>query len=294
MTPNRLWIVAGLASAMNSAVQFQQLADHVPGGHGLGILLTHGLQVVAYALATLLSRKILADYPRRSRMRLAWTLIGAASTTALIRYSYEWLTFATGWIDRYNHSFVSLRQIPVVVSLVLLTGGLIAMLWSFQDIGLRVQFRGVDYLFAVVILTFVPAILYWRDGLADAHSQFAPIRALQSLSPILLAVPALLGIALHRISQQMGDGQMAFSLRCLVGFLALRMPALLISVLPNSGLASEILLIFRAGMFAGATWLFVLAVSYRWQLTRSAQQLADQYSAGALQGPGSSFGAEMR
>ncbi|MGJ5818070.1 hypothetical protein [Paludibaculum fermentans] len=294
LTTNRLWLVAALAALISSAVQFEQSSHKVPNGHGPGVLLTHALQVAAYALASILSRKILDDYPRGSRMRRAWLLMCAASTAALIRYTFEWLTYALGWIDRYHYTLVSLRQVPVVISLVLLTGGLSAMLWSFQDIGMRVRFRGVDYLFALAILAFVPGIFALRDRLSDAHSQFAIIRFLQSLSPFLLALPTLLGIALHRISQQMGDGQMAFSLRCLVGFLALRLPALFVSLLPDYGTPSVILLGVRAGVFAGATWLFVLAVAYRWQLTQSARRLADEYSSAALPGAGNSWGATLR
>lgn len=64
----------------------------------------------------------------------------------------------------------------------------------------------------------------------------------------------ILGLALHRISVEMGGGQLAASLRYLVAFLMVRLAALV-------------------------NRLFVLGVHHRWQLTVADGRLADRYEA---------------
>jgi len=102
------------------------------------------------------------------------------------------------------------------------------------------------------------------------------IRHLQSASPVLLAVPALLAIVLHRIRQEMGGGQMAVVFRLLIAFLLLRLIALSASV---TAIRVEFPILSALGQASGAAavWLFPMAALKRWHMTISASELARRY-----------------
>lgn len=233
----------------------------------------HLAALIAYLASAHLCRKIASDHGQGTRMRLAWRLITASAAVAVVRHLFEWLVLATGWVDTRLTTLVSLRQIPIVVSLVLLTAGLAAMWSSFAAVGLGVRFRASDGLLLVAILAFVPAILSLREGMHDAQSAYTVIRRLQAASPILLAAPAALSVVLHRIRQEMGGGRLATSLRYLAAFLVMRLVSLWLGLLPEAGPAT----VLSRTLWWAAPWLFVLAVWHRWQVTVSAAELAARY-----------------
>jgi hypothetical protein len=107
------------------------------------------------------------------------------------------------------------------------------------------------------IVAFVPLTLSVRENLADARSAYPLIRHLQSASPILLAAPALVGIVLHRIRQEMGGGQLATSLRFMLAFLVVRLAVLLVGNLPIRDEFPSLLIATQAASWA-APWLFPL------------------------------------
>jgi FtsH-binding integral membrane protein len=151
---------------------------------------------------------------------------------------------------------MSLRQIPIAVSLILLTAALVAMWSSFTSIGLGLRFRRSDALLLIVILALVPSIFSLRENMNDARSVYPLIRHLQSSSPLLLAAPALVALVLHRISQEMGSGQLAISLRFLVASLVLRLLALMVAVSPALASIKAVAAISSAVFFA-APFMFV-------------------------------------
>jgi len=174
------------------------------------------------------------------------------------------------------HTTVSLRQIPIVLALVCLTAGLIAMWASFAALGMGVRFHWMDLLWAALILAFVPFIINSHENMQDAHSEWPFIRYLQSASPVLLAVPALLAVVLHRIRQEMGGGQLAVVFRLFIAFLLLRLVALSASVTAMR-VELPVLAIIGQASGAAAVWLFPIAALKRWHMTLAASELARRY-----------------
>jgi hypothetical protein len=234
------------------------------------------LAALAYALSLPLCWKIAADFDRRSLMGIAWRLMAASAAVAILRHAFEVLIWLTGWLKTDYRTIVSLRQIPIVASLVLLSAALACMWMSFHRVGLRPRWRVPDGMVILLILAFVPDVFLHRASLADANSVWPLFRHMQSASPFLLAIPAVLTIPLYRICQDMGGGLLAHSLRSLVVFLVVRVAALWISVVPQP--AGPVRL---AGLVAAfiTPWFFLLAVAERWQFTVSTMDLARRYEA---------------
>jgi hypothetical protein len=277
ITPGMLW--AGLVISAAAAAIFRTIERNDPGDR-MAALWSGGtsqmLHLVAYVLVLLFCLKIRSDYPAPSAMRLAWVLMACCAAVSMVRHAFEFIAVLAGWIPGRVSTVVGFRQIPIALSLLFLTGGLVAMWSSFAAIGLGMRFRASDLFTAAAILGLVPWVLSTRSTLNDSSSVYPLIRVLQAASPVLLAAPALVGLALHRISVEMGGGQLALSLRYLVVFLVFRLAALLVQFSPAIGtwpLSAEV----AQALFAAATWLFVLAVASRWHLTISADQLSTRY-----------------
>lgn len=234
------------------------------------------LNVIAYSITFLLCWRIRKDHHSPSTMRLAWTLMAASSAVAILRHLFEGVMYAGRWNVGHPNGVMGLRQIPIVISLLLLTMGLAAMWRSYASIGLGLRFRAIDLFIAVALAGIGWKIWMLRDLMNDAHSIYPFIRVLQSASPAILLIPALLGLVLHRISQEMGKGQLSQSLTLLVLFLSFRMCGLLAGLSP--------VLSPYAGMpamsaFFGASWLFALAVFHRLQMTVSVEGMVRRYDA---------------
>jgi hypothetical protein len=234
------------------------------------------LFLIAYSFSLYLWLKIAADHPAGSTMRMAWLLMAWSSAISIIRHGFEGTAFLAGWTETVPTTLLSLRQIPIVLSLVFLAAGLIAMWSSFAAIGLGLRFRRTDWLWFALILAFVPVIFSARENLLDSHSSYAVIRHLQAASPVLLAVPALIAVVLHRIRQEMGGGQLATSLRLMVAFLVLRLVALSFLGSPFHEHFPAIGALSQACGWA-APWLFPLAAVQRWKVTVSASALVARY-----------------
>jgi hypothetical protein len=266
-----------IAAAVAGTIYGVLLANQPPGTiHATRLWLQgamHGATAACYAGATWYGVKIAADYPDSSAMKLAWRLIAAHAVFALLRHAYESLAVATGWMTGQATTLATLRQIPIVVSLILLAAGLVAMWSSFTAIGIGLRFRMGDYLLLGLILALVPLILSQQQEMVDSRSSYSFIRRLQAASPGLLAVPAAVSLILHRISREIGGGQLALSLRLLALFLLMRMLSLFLSLFPEWA----ILTVLSRTTFWATPWMFLLAVFYRWRLTVSASELAGRY-----------------
>jgi hypothetical protein len=276
LSPTTLWIAISLALAGGAVSRSLHFLDPDGRFNQTWQNAYFPMTLAAYAIAICLCLRIRADYPAPSTMRTAWLLMALSSVVAVIRYSFEWFSELTGWMLTMRNSVVSLRQVPIVLSLLLLTAGLLAMWSSFASIGMGARWRRVDVFLLIVILSFIPSILSFRGQMADAQSEYPIIRYLQSASPLLLAGPALVGLALHRISVEMGGGQFAISLRYLVAFLLLRLMVLVVNTSPQLREVAAASIPASAVNWA-VPWLFAMALAYRWRLTVSASELADRY-----------------
>jgi hypothetical protein len=258
-----LWEAAALAGCLGAAAEVWPRLQ----------VLNHPLKLVAYAVALVYWMKISSDHPKGSTMRAAWLLLGWSSFISIVRHAFEWMIYFANW----PLSISSFRQIPTVLALVLLTAGLFAIWFGFAAIGLGIRFRISDLIWIAAILAFVPYLFSWRENMVDARSSYAFIRDLQSLSPMLLAAPALIALLLHRIEQEMAGGQLATSLRLVVAFLVLRLVAMLIMISPALNLTTPRIIGGAAGW--SSIWLFTLAAAYRWRLTLSVRELTRRYQA---------------
>ena len=259
-----LWIAAALAGCLGAAaVVWSPL-----GG------LNHPLKLIAYTVGLIYWLKISSDHPKGSTMRAAWLLLAWSSAISIVRHAFEGMIYYSNW----PLTISSFRQIPTVLALVLLTAGLFAIWFGFAAIGLGIRFRVSDLVWIAAILAFVPYLFSWRENMVDARSSYAFIRDLQSLSPVLLAAPALIALLLHRIEQEMAGGQLATSLRLVVAFLVLRLVAMLINISPSLAKLPALQMIGGAAGWI-AIWLFTLAAAYRWRLTLSARELSRRYQA---------------
>jgi len=235
------------------------------------------LYLIANAIALYYCRRICADLRSPSTMRTAWLLIGASCAAALVRHAFEWTTLLLGWQDSpLATSIVSLRQIPTVLAMVLLTAGLVFMWSSFAAIGLGLRFRGRDAVLPMIIVGLMIAVIPHRQELWDDRSIYQIIRYLQWSSPVTLALPALIGLVLQRISEEMDGGQFAGSLRFLVWSLLFRLASLFTTFTPAlQGIS--VLTIAGTAAFWAAPWLFALAVVRRWGITESLHEMNELY-----------------
>ncbi len=271
-----LWAVFVMAAIGGAIAKMLQIAD--PGSPLTRIWATANkpLSVLVYSIALYVSLKIVSDFRSPSAMRTAWLLMCASCAAAVVRHGYEWFIAVAGWTETRALTWASLRQIPTVLSLILLTASLIAMWWSFNSIGLRLRFHKSDVFVLFAVLGLVPFVFSLRDGMNDSQSVYPFIRGLQSLSPLLLASPALTGLVLHRLSQEIGAGHLARSLRYLVASLLIRLVALMIVASPMLASIPAAAVLGNA-VFWGSHWLFLIGITYRWRMTESASELADRY-----------------
>jgi hypothetical protein len=255
-----LWAATALAGFVGSGAFFWPKLE----------VLDQPFKLAAYAVALIYWLKIAADHPKGSTMRTAWLLLAWSSAISIVRHAYEWVIYFTNMPLNIG----SLKQIPTVVALVLLTAGLFAIWFGFAAIGLGIRFRTSDLVWvaATAVLAYLPYLFSW-----GADSSYALIRPLQSLSPMLLAVPALIALLLHRIEQEMAGGQLAAFLRLTVAFLVLRLIRLIL-ISPSMAQRPTAMLIGTAtGWFS--IWLFTLAAAYRWRFTLSVRELTRRYQA---------------
>jgi len=267
-------ILSALAGGVSKALEFAQ-----PGASltRFASASYEPLYILANAIALYFCRRISRDHQKGSRMRLAWLLMAASCAMALVRHGFEWTTFLMGWHQTARLvSVVSLRQIPTVLAMVLLTAGLIAMWSSLAAIGLGTGFRPRDLVLPLVILALMAAVLPYRGELSDHRSVYPLMRYLQWSSPVVLAVPALISLGLQRISQEMGRSQFADFLRYLAWSLLLRLASLLATFTPVLKSVS-VLAVAGTAAFWAAPWLFVLAVEQRWRITKSVSELTEVY-----------------
>jgi hypothetical protein len=147
---------------------------------------------------------------------------------------------------------------------------------SLRSVGLGTRFRWGHYVLALLIIVGAAWIWIMRAHMFDARSPFAAIRFLQALTPVLYAGPALIAIALLPVADEMEGGALAVSLRYLIAFHLVRTALLAVTVTPGLALSPAWMLV-RSAVTWSYTWLFVLGVAHRWQLTATATELDERY-----------------
>jgi len=277
-TPAMLWTAFGFSlvcGAVSKAIGFAHPGEPVTrfASNAYG-----PLYIVANAISLHFCRRICSDHRDRSTMHLAWFLMALSCAASIIRHAFEWTTYLLNWNDDpLRASVVSLRQIPTVLAMALMTAGLVAMWSSFAAIGFGMRFRWRDALLPAVIVGLTIADLSYRQNMWDVRSGYATMRYLQVLSPLSLALPALLGLVLQRIAEEMRGGQFADALRYLVWSLLLRLASLFTTFSPSLKGVFVVAIVGTAAFWA-TPWLFALAVLRRWRLTESLSEMAKLYA----------------
>ena len=251
---------------------------------------SHLVHLLAYAIAAMFCCRIVADYPSRSPMRTAWSLLLASSLVAILRNGYEYWVVLAGPVANMVPVW---RHIPLLLSLLLLMAALLVMWRSLAALGFGLRFRLIDVALMGMILCLAIWIWSLRSGLADASSPLAAVRVLQLLSPPLIAGSALLAVVLLRVSEEMDGGSLAVSLRYLVAFLVIRIALLALAVTPGTRI-SPAWSVVGSAVSSSYTWLFVLGVGHRWNVTASAKDLQQRYQADPETGLAFLYGAKDR
>jgi hypothetical protein len=229
------------------------------------------LKVAAYAVALPYCWRIRGDSTPHSPMWRAWTLMGLSALLSMVRHSYEvvaewgnWALTARSW-----------RQVVIVASLLALTGGLLELGRAFRDAGMAPRWRRVDWVWLLLIACLAIPVVIHRERMGDSASDIAAMRYLQSLSSVLLAVPVIIALGLHRISRSMTGGRWAVALRWMVAFLLVRLVNLyLVTALAMTG-------DWMHWSNVAAPWLFTMAAVERWSVTRAAVRMRQQIFLGA-------------
>jgi hypothetical protein len=166
--------------------------------------------------------------------------------------------------------------VVIVASLLALTGGLLELGRAFRDAGMAPRWRRVDWVWLLLIACLAVPVVIHRERMGDSASGIAAMRYLQSLSSVLLAVPVIVALGLHRISRSMAGGRWAVALRWMVAFLLVRLVNLYL------GTALAITSEWIQWSNVGAPWLFTMAAMERWSVTRAAWTPTNRHKIASL------------
>jgi hypothetical protein len=233
--------------------------------------------IVANAVTLFLAWKVRSDAPPRTLTRAAWLLIAISSAAGIVRYSL--LRAAAARLGREPLApFLPISAAVGLISTVLL---LIAfgMLWSvFRPLGLG-GLRVRHWVGIAAIMSAIPLLFELRARGPLEPGLLVPARApvitgLQQFDPVLIVGCAVAGLLLVRTGKDVGRGPLAAGFRCVGIFGLVRFAALLIPLIPVSGIQWIEVPVTGAGI--ASDWLITLAVYYRWRLTIDSRDLIDQ------------------
>jgi hypothetical protein len=260
-TPKNVWI--GLSgNLVLAALSWPGFLFHKPW-----TVLPLLASFLAAVLTSAVCARIAREYRRGSWMRISWTLLCASAGVSAVRYLMQ-SVFSAGPPELVY--MLEWRQIPSVLSLVLLAAGFLAMYRSLASLGIGFSATRGDWALLLVIVAVAPAVVWFREGLSESRSTYSLIRYLQFISPVLVVALAGISVPLHRLSSQMEGGQIARSLRFFVLFALVR-TLLFLRIIP--AVASVPLALFvHSVLIYTIPWLFAVAVAYRWQLTTALEK----------------------
>ena len=224
------------------------------------------LSLLAYLVAFWFAVRIPGDHPEGSAMRRAWRLIVWSCAMGMIRYVMELAAPAP---------LVGLRQAPNVLHLGLLLAGLVVTWSAFRELRMGVRLTAAHWAAVGAILVLAGLAFSMSGQLPDSGSVFPAIRFLQLLATLLIFAGALLGVVLHRISQEIGGGELAGSMRAIVAFLLLRPVIFVVRFSLASGNPGAAVILLSVAN--ASVWLLTLGVIYRWRLTERAAEMAERY-----------------
>jgi len=224
-------------------------------------------------IAGWLSIHVARDYPGGSAMRKSWLLIGSSACAVGVSQAINFGSYIAR-LEGRGGEWVGFRQHANLVSIVLLFVALFFMWQSFARLGFGLSLRAGDQLTMLAIGAAAVMFLAFYQDMPDSRSKAFLVRSLQFANPLLLAALAVLGVLLRRISLEIGEGQLARSLRYLLLMLMARLLVIALGIVPvahNNTLFS----MARSAMMWSVPALFLLAVVERWKLIHAATEIAN-------------------
>jgi hypothetical protein len=276
--PGLVWW--GLAFFLVACITTQVISGVQPAWRTATLVLLAASHFTANVSSCLLGRRIALDHDKGTLMRLAWILVSIGILVNACRVAFEFAFHSTGRLDSAIYPALGLRQILVASSFLILTCAFGAMWSAFTTLQLGIRLHAFDWVLIACIVLLVPPVIWNRQTMGDSQSPLAIVRYLQFTGPILLAIPASMGMALYRVSEEMGEGRMALTLKCLAGSLALRLGALAAAAIlgpdGNAAGASAASLV-PMGLYITAHWIFLLGLVHRWRLSHQTTDLIERY-----------------
>ncbi|PWU05204.1 MAG: hypothetical protein C5B51_15245 [Terriglobia bacterium] len=232
--------------------------------------------IVANAVTLFFAWKVRGDAPPRTRARTAWLLIAISAAAEIVRYGL--LRAAASRLGAPSPGSVPLFPLSAAAGLIATALLLIAFgaLWSaFRPLGLG-RLGVAHWIGIAAIVATIPVLLKLPAQGAQALGALAPARLplivrLQQFDPVLIAGCAIAGIFLVRTGKDAGRGPLAAGFRCVGLFGLVRMAALVVPLIPVSGI--QWIEVPATGAGIASDWLITLAVYYRWRLTIESREL---------------------
>jgi hypothetical protein len=231
----------------------------------------------AYTVALVLCIRIVAEYQQKVRLRFAWISMAAFSAVSVIRYLFD-TQLIEAFCPGYWHGqlITVLREVPSAISLLFLAAGVIVMAIAFLRTGLGFSLRGIDVFAMACVFTFLLLALYLHNDMSNASrlQHWLP-RAAQLASNIFFCISAAGAIVLLRVSKQMGGGQLAAAMICLILHIGLRAALVLLGPFESQLAFIPHIKFIESMLYDCAPWIFAMAAACRYQLAADAtEQLA--------------------
>jgi hypothetical protein len=226
----------------------------------------------AYSIGLFLCFRIAQEH-RRGGLRRAWTFFCVFSSVSVARHLLD-----TRLIELIDPGYWSsplssfLREGLAALSLIFLVAGILTMTATFLRLRIGFSLKYIDYVTVAVVVSVLASILSLRSNLPTANLESPIPMWTQYFSQLLLVFGASGSILLIRLSEQMGGGRLAITMRLIIAHIMLRGILVLATVVENHLHWQPFLLQYLLSM--SAPWLFTLAASYRLQVVRSAQKQA--------------------
>lgn len=178
-----------------------------------------------YLVAMFLNLMISTEYKNSRLLRFAWIALATNAGISIIRTGIE-SSLINKMLSIQMYGLI--QHLAIVPANVCLLMGLIAMLVAFYRVGLDCKPERRDYLSILAIIVMGIGMIYFRQGLSEANSQYELGRYLQLSGLILLTLSGISSIILYRIAMKMGGGKLAVSLLFLTAYTLFRSALVLI------------------------------------------------------------------
>ncbi len=182
-----------------------------------------GAGFFSFGVATVLSLEVAREFQRGTLARWAWLWLGISAGLSFLKRGMG-SPLIDFLVPGYSVSPTRglLDNLIVVPANLFLLAGLLALWWSFHNLGVGFRVARRDYFGMLAVTSLFLTLLIVSGTLSQGQSPYWLSRVLQPMGLGLLGVCSALGIVLHRYALQMGDGKLAAVMRWLMAYVLLR------------------------------------------------------------------------